>query len=145
MSAEEPRTASDRNASKVRGALESAGIRPTRQRLIIAGIMLEKPQHLSADQVMDLANRRDRWVSKATVYNTLSLFAKKGLLRAVIVDPARVFYDSNTSEHHHVYNEDDGSLADIAFKSLPRVGKPEPPPGTEVQGVDVIVRVRRAR
>jgi Fur family iron response transcriptional regulator len=113
--------------------------------MIIASIMLEKPQHLSADQVMAVANRRDRWVSKATVYNTLSLFARKGLLREVIVDPTRVFYDSNISEHHHIYNEDDGSLADISTDSLRLEGMPAPPPGTEIRGVDVIVRVRRAR
>jgi len=121
MSNQDQKAPNDPGARALRRALETADIRPTRQRMIIASIMLEKPQHLSADQVMALANRRDRWVSKATVYNTLSLFARKGLLREVIVDPTRVFYDSNTSHHHHLFDVEHGTLTDLPADQVRRV------------------------
>ena len=132
------------SGSRVRDLLESAGVRCTRQRLLLANIMLEKPQHLSAEQVMALANRRSKVVSKATVYNTLGLFARMGLVREVIVDPQRIFYDSNVSDHHHVYHEDEGTLSDIAIDKLKIEGLPEFPPDIELRGVEVIVRVKRA-
>jgi Fur family iron response transcriptional regulator len=111
--------------------------------LLLAEIMLDKNQHLSADQVMALARSRGRVVSKATVYNTLGLFARLGLVREVIVDPQRIFYDSNTRTHHHIYNEEDGSLADV--KGLRIDGLPDLPAGTTIYGVDVIIRVRRTK
>ncbi len=93
---------------------------------------------------MALANRRSKVVSKATVYNTLGLFARMGLVREVIVDPQRIFYDSNVSDHHHVYNEDEGTLFDIALDQLKIEGLPKMPPDTEIRGVEVIVRVKRS-
>lgn len=122
--------------------LQAHGIYPTQQRIEVAEIMLSRDQHLSADQVMQMVNRGPVSVSKATIYNTLGLFANKGLLREVIVDPSRVFYDSNTSHHHHFFNVDSGSLSDIQADQLPIGGLPSLPEGTEVDGVDVIVRIR---
>lgn len=122
--------------------LQAHGIYPTQQRVEIAEIMLSRDQHLSADQVMQMVNRGPVSVSKATIYNTLGLFANKGLLREVIVDPSRVFYDSNTSHHHHFFNVDSGSLSDIQSAQLPMGDLPSLPEGTEVDGVDVIVRIR---
>ncbi len=126
----------------LRGLLEDAGVRCTQQRLLLADIMLARKQHLSADQVFALANREGPVVSKATVYNTLNLFAQLGLVREVIVDPQRVFYDSNAADHHHVYNEDDGSLTDVDAGSLEVTGLPALPDDTEVLGIEVFVRVR---
>ena len=83
-------------------------------------------------------------VSKATVYNTLGLFASKGLIREVIVDPTRVFYDPNTSDHHHFYNVDTGELQDIDVADVQVSQLPELPAGTVTDGVDVIIRVRSA-
>ena len=128
----------------VEGLLQEHGILPTQQRLLIAGVLLERQQHLSADQVMHLVNGEDHLVSKATVYNTLGLFAKNGLIREVIVDPARVFYDSNTSNHHHFYNIDTGELTDIDSGSMEITQLPVTPAGTIAAGVDIIIRVRRA-
>ena len=127
---------------RVRRSLESAGVRCTRQRLLMASIVLRHKQHLSADQVLALANQTRQVVSKATVYNTLGLFARMGLVREVIVDPQRTFYDSNVTEHHHIYNEDDGTLTDVGRDEIRIEGLPVLPPGTEVHGVDVVVRVR---
>jgi Fur family iron response transcriptional regulator len=124
--------------------LERAGILLTQQRLEIARVIFSRPQHLSADQLLALVNRNGLGVSKATVYNTLGLFARKGIVREVIVDPHRVFYDSNTSEHYHLYNEDTGTLTDIYADRLLCEGLPAIPEGTRLVGVDIIIRVRNA-
>jgi Fur family iron response transcriptional regulator len=124
--------------------LQEHDILPTQQRLLIAAVLLERQQHLSADQVMHLVNGEHHLVSKATVYNTLGLFANHGLIREVIVDPARVFYDSNTSNHHHFYNVDTGELTDIDTGKMEVTTLPETPAGTVTAGVDIIIRVRRA-
>jgi Fur family iron response transcriptional regulator len=123
--------------------LREHGINPTPQRVEIARIMLSAPQHLSAEQVLSQVNDGERaLVSKATVYNTLGLFADKGLVREVIVDPSRVMYDSNTSNHYHFYNVDTGELYDIQPGDMNVSNMPDIPDDTEVDGVEVIVRLR---
>lgn len=129
---------------EISALLEARGILPTPQRMEIAGIMLDCHQHLSADQVLARVNQNGAAVSKATVYNTLGLFADKGLLRQVIVDPTKIFYDSNVSAHHHFYNVDTGMLMDIATSDCHVDRMPPPPPGMVADGVEVIVRVRNA-
>jgi Fur family iron response transcriptional regulator len=122
--------------------LRDHGILPTQQRLMIARVLFEHHQHYSADLVMASVNEgRDR-VSKATVYNTLGLFARNGLVREVIVDPTRVFYDPNTTNHHHFYNVDSGELTDIDSADLQIRELPTLPAGTVAEGVDVIIRLR---
>lgn len=122
--------------------LRDHGILPTQQRLMIARVLFDHLQHYSADQVMTSVNDgRDR-VSKATVYNTLGLFARNGLVREIIVDPTRVFYDPNTTNHHHFYNVDTGELIDIDSADLQVRELPDLPDGTVAEGVDVIIRLR---
>jgi len=122
--------------------LRRHGIAPTHQRLEIAHVLFSRCEHLAADQVLALANERFAETSKATVYNTLNLFRDRGLIREVIVDPKRVFYDPNTEPHHHLYNVDTGQLTDIAAEDLQISGMPALPPGMVTEGVDVIVRIR---
>ena len=122
--------------------LSAAGIQPTRQRLRIARILLTGHQHLSADQVLERVNRAGKPVSKATVYNTLGLFARKGLLREVIIDPSRVFYDTNTAPHNHVYNVVTGELSDIDTGGVNPDALPALPKGTRLESIDVVIRVR---
>jgi Fur family iron response transcriptional regulator len=122
--------------------LVQCDISPTQQRRQIARILFERPQHLSAEQILERVNHEGIVASKATVYNTLGLFARKGLIREVIVDPSKVFYDSNTSTHHHFYHIDTGELQDIDAQQLVLHDLPIPPVGTELAGVDIIVRVR---
>ena len=130
------------NKPDIAGMLRDHGILPTQQRLMIARVLFDHLRHYSADQVMTSVNDgRDR-VSKATVYNTLGLFARNGLIREIIVDPTRVFYDPNTSNHHHFYNVDTGELIDIDSADLQVRELPELPAGTVAEGVDVIVRLR---
>ena len=124
------------------GLLRSHGIRPTPQRLEIAYVMFSRREHLSADQILALVNDRDPKSSKATVYNTLKLFLEKKLVREVIVDPSRVFYDPNTAPHHHFYNLDTGELTDIDEGAIRIEDLPPLPCGMAVAGVDVIVRIR---
>jgi Fur family transcriptional regulator, iron response regulator len=122
--------------------LRKHGIAPTHQRLEIAHVLFSRCEHLAADQILALANERFAETSKATVYNTLNLFRDRGLIREVIVDPKRVFYDPNTEPHHHLYNVDSGELTDIAAEDLQISGMPVLPPGMVTEGVDVIVRIR---
>lgn len=124
--------------------LKEAGVTPTQQRIDIARILFKQPQHLSAEDVMDLVNTEAASVSKATVYNTLGLFAKCGLVREVIVDPTKVFYDSNITEHHHFFNMDTGTLTDIHSAAVSIDCMPNLPEGTVADGIDVIIRVRQS-
>ncbi|MCG5516183.1 MULTISPECIES: Fur family transcriptional regulator [unclassified Ectothiorhodospira] len=123
--------------------LRDHGITPTQQRLDIAELLFERPQHVSAEQLLALASERRYQVSKATVYNTLGLFAEKGLVREVVVDPAKLFYDSNLEPHHHMYHMDSGHLEDLALEHVDIGALPDLPEGVRVEGVDVIVRVRQ--
>ncbi|MDE1982284.1 MAG: transcriptional repressor [Betaproteobacteria bacterium] len=116
---------------------------PTHQRLIIAQVLLARHQHVSADQLLALVNEQHAEVSKATIYNTLNLFEEKGLIRGVIVDPVRVFYDTNTLPHHHFFDEESGTLTDIEPDSLSIGGLPSLPAGMVQERVDIVVRIRR--
>jgi len=122
--------------------LTQHNITPTQQRVEIGMVLLTKYQHLSADQILAQVNSEASVVSKATVYNTLGLFVTKGMIREVIVDSAKVFYDSNTQPHHHFYNVDKGTLHDIEGGQLEINGLPSPPQSAVVKGIDIIVRVQ---
>ena len=128
--------------SRILGLLEAHGILPTPQRVEVAEILLEKPQHLSADQIIDTLRVRDSGVSKATVYNTLNLFSERGLVRELAVDPERKFYDSTTTPHHHFYNVDTRELSDIEDDAVEFLRLPELPEGTEQDSVEVLIKVR---
>ncbi|MGH8634090.1 MAG: Fur family transcriptional regulator [Burkholderiales bacterium] len=118
-------------------------INPTHQRIEIAFALFARGEHLSADQVLAIVNDRHSETSKATVYNTLNLFLEKKLVREVIVDPNKVFYDPNTEPHHHLYNVDTGELTDIDASRIEVSGLPQLPEGMVTDGVDIIVRVRK--
>lgn len=122
--------------------LVSRGVLPTAQRLDVASVILVRPQHLSAEQIIAGLRREGSRVSKATVYNTLNLFCERGLLKTVEVDPTRQFYDSSVEAHHHFYNVDTGELTDIPLGAVTLSLNTVLPPGTEAAGVDVVVRVR---
>jgi Fur family iron response transcriptional regulator len=117
---------------------------PTRQRVDIAHALFARCAHLSAEQLLHAVNADHGEVAKATIYNTLSLLLEKGLIREVIVDPGRVFYDPNTEPHHHFYNVETGELIDIQADDLHLTGLPKPPSGTVTEFVDVIIRIRPA-
>ena len=122
--------------------LRARGITPTHQRIEIAHAIFSHGEHLSADRILALVNDRASETSKATVYNTLNLFLEKQLIREVIVDPSKVFYDPNTDPHHHFYNVDSGELTDIDARDIRVTGLPPLPRGMATEGVDIIVRIR---
>ncbi len=129
---------------EIPGLLRRFGITPTHQRIEIAYALFGRQAHLSADQIMAIVNDRHSETSKATVYNTLNLFKQHKLVREVIVDPTRVFYDPNTEPHHHFFNVVSGELADIDPREVQVHAMPTLPPGTVAEGVDVIIRIRPA-
>lgn len=118
------------------------GILPTPQRVDIADILLERPQHLSAEQIIEKLKVVKSGVSKATVYNTLNLFSKRGLIKEVMVDPVRKIYDSTTHPHHHFYNVDSGELSDIPDAQVLFQELPDMPEGTERESIEVLIKVR---
>lgn len=122
--------------------LRSHGVTPTHQRIEIAHVLFEQCEHLSADQILARVNVRHAEASKATVYNTLRLFLEKGIVRELVVDPSRVFYDPNTAPHHHFYDVVSGRLTDIPADAVRVENLPPPPPGTVTDGVDIIIRTR---
>ena len=124
--------------------LRAHGINPTHQRIEIAHALFSRGEHLSADQIMAIVNERHSETSKATVYNTLNLFLEKLLIREVIVDPNKVFYDPNTEPHYHMYDLQSGRLTDIDAADIKVTGLPELPPGVVTEGMDIIIRVRPA-
>ena len=128
--------------SDIISLFERHGILTTPQRLEVAEILLEKPQHMSADQIIDRLRDAGSSVSKATVYNTLNLFAERGVVREVMVDPVRKFYDSTTHPHHHFYNVDTGELQDISEDQVRFSELPDLPEGTESESVEVLIRIR---
>lgn len=117
-------------------------ISPTQQRIRIAQVLCSEARHLSAEQILEEVNQEKTQVSKATIYNTLNLFVDKGLVKEVIVDPSKIFYDSTTHPHFHFYNENSGELVDIESGSISLEALPEVPEGTELAGIDIVVRVR---
>ena len=136
-------TTSALTRTDIRGMLLDHGITPTQQRLEIAQILFARPQHLSAEQVLCQLNEERPKASKATIYNTLGLFARKGLVRELIVDPTKIFYDSNTSDHYHFFNIDTGELSDVPSDTRQLVhDMPALPEGTVAESVDIIFRIR---
>ena len=123
--------------------LRQSDIIPTHQRLVIAHALFARQQHVSAEQLLDMVNQSHTEVSKATVYNTLNLFAEKGLVREVIVDRNRVFYDTRVSAHHHFFDVDSCTLTDIEPRVMHVDYVPPLPEGTIQEGVSIVVRIRR--
>jgi Fur family iron response transcriptional regulator len=124
--------------------LRDAGLRPTRQRLQLAGLLFsEGDRHLTAENLHAEAQKSGIKVSLATVYNTLHQFTEAGLLRQVVVDAARSYFDTNIGDHQHFYSEDEHRLIDIPGESIAVAGIPAPPKGMSVERVDVVIRLRR--
>lgn len=136
--------AARKEAQNASEKLRAAGLRPTRQRVALAGLLFAHGhRHLTAESLRAEAAEAGIGVSLATVYNTLHQFTEAGLLRQVAVDANRFYFDTNTGPHQHFYNEAEGALIDIPGDSIAVAGVPNPPEGMAVERVDVVVRIRR--
>ena len=122
--------------------IESSGIRPTKQRRVLAKILFEKGnRHVSADELFDDVKKEDRKISMATVYNTLKQFTSLGLVREVVVDQNKSLYCTNHKSHYHLYIEDEGKIVDIPTKNID-LNIPSIPACLQLHNIDVIVRIR---
>ncbi len=133
----------DRPYSQTLTRLRDAGLRPTRQRLALGRLLFDGgDRHVTAEALHEEAQRAGVSVSLATVYNTLHQFTDAHLLREVVVDSARTYFDTNISDHHHFFVENSGSLMDIDGEKIAVTGLPAVPEGTHLARVDVIVRLQ---
>lgn len=123
------------------------GLRPTRQRLALAKLLFTgRNRHVTAEALHEEVLGEGASVALATVYNTLHQFTDVGLLREVVVDPNRSYFDTNTTDHHHFFHEDSGRLEDLESGAVRVTKLPEPPAGTTISRVDLVIRVAgRAR
>jgi len=127
--------------SDVVSMLQYFKISPTRQRVEIAEFLFQRPQHLSAEKILDGVTQDGNRVSRATVYNTMGLFSNKGVVREVLIDRERVFYDSNPKVHQHLYNVDTGELTDIYDAEVDMIAEPELAEGLRIVDTDVVFKV----
>ena len=132
----------DRPFTKVIELLHNAGLRPTRQRMGLARLLFDEDnRHVTAEDLHCDAKKANIRVSLATVYNTLHQFTSAGLLREMVVEPGRVYFDTNLTSHHHFFFEDTGKIEDIPDNQVSVSQLPEIPKGTALNRVDVVVRV----
>lgn len=126
--------------------LAGAGLRPTRQRVALAGLLVGDGQnrHVTAESLFEAAGRTSEKVSLATVYNTLRAFCDAGLLREITVDGSKSYFDTNMSDHPHFYWEDENRLSDAPAHQLEIARVPDAPEGAEIASVDVVIRLRRS-
>lgn len=122
--------------------IEGSGIRPTKQRRVLAKILFENGnRHVSADELFHDVKKEDRKISMATVYNTLKQFTSLGLVREVVVDQNKSLYCTNRKSHYHLYIEDEGKIVDIPTKNID-LNIPSIPACLQLHNIDVIVRIR---
>ena len=127
--------------TKVQEKLKLYGLRPTRARIRIGMMLLDKPKHLSAEQVHEKLKQKGYTISKATVYNTLNAFTECGIVSEVTIDPSRTYYDSRPTSHHHFFNIDTGQLVDIASDDMSVENIPRLPDNTQIQDLEIVVKI----
>lgn len=125
--------------------LANAGLRPTRQRVALAELLVGdgKHRHVTAESLFEAAKTTGAAVSLATVYNTLRAFCEAGVLQEITVDGSKSYFDTNTHDHPHFFWEDEGRLSDAPSDELVIQRLPEAPEGVEIASVDVVIRLRR--
>ena len=128
--------------AEVEQRLRDHRLRPTKARIRIGMMLFDSPKHLSADQIFDKLTEHGHYISKATVYNTLNVFAKHGVVNEVAVDPTRMYYDSTTAPHHHFYNTDTGQLIDIPRENPSVENIPRLPDNTEIEDLEIVIKIK---
>jgi Fur family transcriptional regulator, iron response regulator len=134
------------SSNNLRDLLRQAGLRPTRQRMALARLLLSgEPRHVTADELLVEARQHGVAVAQTTIYNVLHQFQQAGLIREVLVESGRAWFDTKTAPHMHLYDEETGRVQDLdedpfALKLLDHLALPE---GVEITGVDVVLRVKK--
>ncbi|PSL19803.1 Fur family transcriptional regulator Irr [Shimia abyssi] len=125
--------------------LADAGLRPTRQRVVLASLLVGdgNDRHVTAESLFDSVRSSGEKVSLATVYNTLRAFCDAGLMQEITVDGSKSYFDTNTIDHPHFFWEDERELTDAPLEQLSIARLPDPPAGAEISKVDVVIRLRR--
>jgi len=135
----------DTSTEAQKARLQSAGLRPTRQRLMICGHLFNgQDRHFTAEDLFLELRGNDGvdTLSLATIYNTLKGFTEVGLLSTLTVDSGKLYYDTNTSHHYHVYNSEGRLLSDLEVSEMQIKGLPQLPDGQEIDRIDVIIRTK---
>ena len=142
----DPKQTEQRPFTPIVQRLRAAGLRPTSQRLYLARLLFEQgDRHVTAEQLHSEAQAARIAVSLATVYNTLHQFTAAGLLRELVIESGRSYFDTNVTNHHHFFFEENGALVDIPGEHVALASIPTPPEGSKVSRVDVVVRVTRSK
>lgn len=137
---------SPKNTLSYTAVLRMAGLRPTKQRLNLAQLLFRNGhRHVSAEQLHEEAQNEGVSVSLATIYNTLRQFKDSGMLREIAVDASRSYFDTDTSDHHHFFIEDEGHIIDVHSDDIEISNLPQAPKGMEITHVDVVIRVKKAK
>ncbi len=125
--------------------IQDVGLRPTRQRLLLSKLLFERGEdwHVTAESLHEDVQKSGAKVSLATIYNTLHQFTKSGLLREIVVDSGKAYFDTNTSDHHHFYDARLGVLEDIPHDEVTLVSLPAAPKGSRIGRVDVIIQIEK--
>ena len=130
------------NALAIR-KLKESGLRPTRQRVALARLLLETgPRHVTAEELFQEARAAGIPVSLATVYNTLHQFTAAGLMTEVVVGSGQSYFDTNPTSHYHYFDKSTGEIIDVPEELIQFLKLPEPPPGKVIDRIDVVVRIR---
>lgn len=135
----------DMSISQISDMIRGAGLRPTKQRLALGRFLwIDVPnQHVTAESLHQKTQEEGDTVSLATVYNTLHQFNEAGLIREIVIDSQRSYFDTHVEHHHHFYCEDTGALIDIPKDAVDVSKIPTPPEGAEITDVDVVIRLRK--
>lgn len=132
---------------KIIKLLRDHGLRPTNQRVLLAEVLFSSEgkilnRHVTAESLYGEVKEIGLKISLATIYNTLNQFTQSGLLREVTVNSGASYFDTNTSHHYHIFFEDTGKLIDIKASNIKVDGIPNPPSGTDISSIDLIIRVK---
>ena len=132
----------DAPSACITAILRSADLRPTRQRVALGRLLFSgQDRHVTAEMLHEEVSDAGERISLATVYNTLHQFERAGLIRELSIDGAKTYFDTNTSNHNHFYIESEGRVIDIPSEGLSVSGVPQPPEGTRISHIDVVVRL----
>ncbi|MFW2331309.1 MAG: Fur family transcriptional regulator [Nitrospinota bacterium] len=137
-----PLTGEKPEAVSIIKILRDSNVAVTIQRIKIGQLLFSKRQHLSADEIYDKLIAEDVDISRATVYNTLKLFAKIGCAREVLADPKKLYYEPKTNDHYHCYDVENYALTDIPRDAIAITGLPEQVGDSEVVGLELVVKVK---